>query len=253
MLTQIPPSKYTPLQFRGRPGQFEPVTLPETTAACTEGAVSSEERCDADPMVRVGDPIGACGQGPEMLYRLVASSLGQEDSKTPQAIRSAAHETVTRFRIDDLEIDALVDTWLQRGVDTWGYDSRDAVCHWVADNIDSLQSFIPTGYPRQIQSNSWYGPLTASGLVVGVVAIVLVVVTASAIIYWRDEKAMVYAQLNFLYLIVSGFFLVTVGAVIYALEPTNTRCMAREWLVTLGYTLGIVPLLVKVSKVFLHS
>jgi len=200
-------------------------------------------------MLRVGNPIGACGQGPETLHKLVASSLGQEAADTLQAIRSAAHETLTRFRITDLEIDALVDTWLERGIDTWGYDSRDAVCHWVADNIEFLQSFVPNGYPRHIQTNYWYGPLTKSGLVVGCVAIVFVLMTASAIFYWRDEKAMIYAQLNFIYLIVSGFFLVSVGAVIYALEPTDSRCNAKEWLVTLGYTLGIVPLLVKVAAI----
>ena len=235
-------------KFRGRPGQFEPVTLPETTAACTEGAVSSDDRCDADPMVRVGDHVGACGQGPETLHKLIASSLGQVAASSPQPIRSAAHETITRFRINDLEIDALVDTWLQRGVDTWGYDSRDAVCHWVADNLESLRSYIPKGYPREIVSISWYGPLTVSGLAMGSVAIVLSTLTASAVFYWREEKAMVYAQLNFCYLIVIGFLLVSIGAVITALEPTSSSCAAKEWLITLGYTLGIVPLLVKVRR-----
>lgn len=112
--------------------------------------------------------------------------------------------------------------------------------------LTSLQSYIPTGYQQHVESTSWYGPLTVTGLSMGSVAIVVSIMTASAVFYWREEKALVYAQLNFCYLIVVGFLFVSIGAITTVLEPTDSSCIAKEWLITLGYTLGIVPLLVKV-------
>lgn len=66
----------------------------------------------------------------------------------------------------------------------------------------------------------------------------------------RKRRVFLYAQIEFLYLLLAGSACVAVGAILQGLEnPTNATCVAQIWLTSLGYTLELVPLLVKVAAI----
>jgi hypothetical protein len=58
---------------------------------------------------------------------------------------------------------------------------------------------------------------------------------------------MLFAQVYFVYLLLGGFLLVAMASVIYALEPSRSICIGREWLVTMGYSLELLPVIVKLA------
>lgn len=46
-----------------------------------------------------------------------------------------------------------------------------------------------------------------------------------------------------------GFGFVSIASILYTLEPTSTICVLRGWTVTLGYTMQLVPILLKVAAI----
>ena len=54
------------------------------------------------------------------------------------------------LKISDLEMDKILKRWITRGVDTYGYDTREAVCSWVVENIGDIMSIIPRTHPRRM-------------------------------------------------------------------------------------------------------
>jgi len=73
--------------------------------------------------------------------------------------------------------------------------------------------------------------------------------TGSVVVFYRKTKVFVYAQVTFVYIIMLGFSLVTVGGFLYALEPTDGTCVARCWLTSLGYSIVLSAVLVKMSAI----
>ena len=65
----------------------------------------------------------------------------------------------------------------------------------------------------------------------------------------RSEKVFVYAQPNFLFMLLFGLALVCIGAILFSTEPSIGSCIARPWVVILGSSLQIVPLIVKVAAI----
>ena len=55
-----------------------------------------------------------------------------------------------------------------------------------------------------------------------------------------------FSQWEFLILLLMGLLLVSEGSILLAIPPTNASCVAVQWLVGIGYTLELVPLIVKV-------
>jgi len=76
------------------------------------------------------------------------------------------------------------------------------------------------------------------------------ILTIGAVVYnYRRTKVFIYAQVTFVYIILLGFFLVAVGGFLYALEPTDGTCVARTWLISLGYSIVLSAILVKMSAI----
>lgn len=50
-------------------------------------------------------------------------------------------------------------------------------------------------------------------------------------------------------MILGGLFLVAVGAILNSLAPTKAICVCREWFVAVGYSLELIPLMVKVAAI----
>jgi len=66
--------------------------------------------------------------------------------------------------------------------------------------------------------------------------------------YW-EEKVIRSAQPMILYLFLMGLTFVSMGAVVYVTKPSKLSCVIRMWLLYLGYTLELVPLIVKVATI----
>ena len=47
-------------EFRGGPGEFQQVLLPEATDKCSDKRISSAARCSADVWERRGKELGSC-------------------------------------------------------------------------------------------------------------------------------------------------------------------------------------------------
>ena len=143
--------------------------------------------------------------------------------------------------------------WAGRGVDKWGYDPREAVCSWVGNNFYDglkLEKFLPLGYPRQVEDEAGYN----SGVLYFCVAFgaigAVVSVAVGGITYrFRDEKQIKFAQEMFLYLFSLGFFLICIGGLLYGLVPSAGTCAARWWFVVVGFTVALVPLLIKIAAI----
>jgi hypothetical protein len=143
-----------------------------------------------------------------------------------------------------------VGRWQSAGIDPTGYDARAAVCEWVVENVDLISVFIPPEFPRVLVSTSDYGAwymriAQVLASVVGALALVALILYVK----YRKTKAMVFAQPIFMELILVGFFMVCTGAVMYSLPPDEDTCTAANWLLTLGYTVELVPVLVKTAAI----
>ena len=270
--------------YRGTSSEFQEVQLPPPSPDCVANRVSVKERCSDDPLVRAGDPVGACGAEVQTLEKVVVQNLyhtiyksrtkdnsdqirgsGQQDTfgggrDEVEALRSPAYEAVKNFHISEFDIGKIFEDWRDRfrdrnltGYSTWsgnGADPRYAVCQWVAENAEHLQTFIPNTYPRMLQEDDPYDTLifklvmafavfvTSCIIVVGILTFVL-----------RDKPAFRTAQLPFLYMILFGLLTISIGAIFFSLEPRSGTCVARSWLITMGYTLELVPLIVKIGAI----
>lgn len=111
---------------------------------------------------------------------------------------------------------------------------------------------IPRSFPRVVQRSTdatVRNALFDASIVVSCTAIILVLVSM-ALTYWhRKKRCLVYAQTEFLAILLAGLFLVSTGALILAIPPTNGTCLVTIWLTNTGYTLELVPLVVKVAAI----
>ena len=140
---------------------------------------------------------------------------------------------------------------MERGNDKYGFDPRFATCQWMVENLDYLQTYIPRSYPRAlVQEDIYSQPLFYVAMFFGLFGVAAVVMTALFIYRRRDRQAVKYAQVEFLFLVLWGLFLVALAAIVMSFEPVNAvHCIIQEWMLFLGYTLALVPLIVKVAAI----
>ena len=163
-------------------------------------------------------------------------------------MRNPGYETITNIKISDLEMNKVLKRWIGRGIDTYGYDGREAVCSWVAENIDELFNDIPRTYPRIMDDS---GPnnivqVRVMQSIGGFAALAVLAVTSYTYKY-REARVFIYAQANFCFLILAGLFLSSIAAICYVVEPSRFSCTATQWLLVLGFTLELIPLLVSAN------
>ena len=157
---------------------------------------------------------------------------------------SPAHAALQSYKIKNIDLQQIY----QYRNDHPEQDRREAVCKWFADNIDTIKdTFIPRTYPRQRLNKVFYQPFVYAALVIASLSLLCVLLCAMGSKYYEKEKVMVYAQVDFLLIVLSGLFLVAAGSVLSSVKPSKAVCVARQWLVAVGYSLELIPLMVKVS------
>ena len=250
MLWWTPEALYQ--QYLGTEAEFQRINLPPPSQTCVEARVTASERCEAPTLEeRLGDADGSCDYSPVPLHRVVTNNL-YTMSYGPGVIageQSPAYDAIKAFTFTGLQIGEIFEKWIGRGEDKWNYDPREAVCTWAADNIELLQSMIPRTFPRTIETTDSKGPLFFVSISVAAMATSIVLFCIVGTYLNRKKKSLVFAQVEFLWILLTGLLMVTIGSIVLPLDPTDTSCVAWVWLVNLGYTLEIVPLIVKVAAI----
>jgi 7 transmembrane sweet-taste receptor of 3 GCPR len=237
-------------EFLGTDYEFVKVTLPAPTQSCVANKINPENRCVEDPALRLGVAEGVCDESPRPLYKLMLSQLQQmtQDDSIPEALRNPSPSILSQFSLTELQINELFKYWLQQPE-----EPREAVCQWVVDNLEELQQYIPRSYPRTLEHSASGGTssaLATFSAALGGLALLLVIITTIMVYEGRNRRVVRYAQIEFLYLLLLGSAMVSVGAILTGLEsPSNGSCVSQIWLIAFGYTLELVPLLVKVSAI----
>lgn len=238
--------------FFGTDYEFQLVLFPAPTTTCLNSIPSTDQKCSEDFADRVaGLEEAACGDDVYSVQRLIASSVQDQanDDMFNAVERSPAFEFLKDIQVSVMDIRFMVKAWKNSQYnDPDGMDLRYAVCDWVIENAERIREFVPPGHPRFIDSRSDYSTwylVIAQIFGAGVAAVSLVCFC----LCWnyRGTKTMVFAQPIFLQLILLGFCMISIGAVMYALEPNTPRCTAAAWLLSLGFTVELVPVLVKTS------
>ena len=241
--------------------ELQAVNLPPPTQACRQATIGLEDRCDPHNHTRrVGDPAGSCMEPPYSLQKVMATSLYRltQDVRyvTSPAQQSPAYPVIQAFSITSLQLGELFDLWLQRRSQaaggTAGFDLRLATCQWMVEHwTEVMEPFIPRHYPRvsKADDSQYQQPIYYLALALAVVAAVLVLVTALAVHARRHTRVVRFAQMEFLAFLLVGFLLVAVGAIVSIVPPTNGTCVVAVWLIHLGYTLELVPIIVKVAAI----
>jgi len=228
------------------------VTLPKATSECiAKRSMRKSERCTLTQEELNGESGSGCDGEGRLTDKFFAKSLKDEYYNKPKAARSPAYPFLDKFQISETAVDEILNDWKSGNFDN-GYNSRQAVCNWVVDNIDdlsNLRQYIPTGYPRNITEK--VKPAYQSIMVIALSACVTMIIFAMiyATYRYRRSQVILYAQPQFLYLFLVGYLGISLSAIFYGISPSNATCITREWLVLLGYTLGNVPLLVKTTAI----
>lgn len=229
---------------------LQPVFLPPPTEECEKNRVTNLERCSADPTDRIGTALGSCDFPAHSLQKVLTSTLAETSFAAAEATRSPAYDFIKRFRVSDLSLTIILRHWISMGSDTYGVDPRIAVCQWVYNNLEQLEEkTIPAGYPREISEN-FSTAMYITSLIFGSLALALTICAAIFTLKYRKNAVFRHAYVPFVLWLLGGIFLVCCASILYAPEPTNFLCIAQPIFATLGYTIEILPLIVKSSAVY---
>ena len=240
-------------EFAGTDSEFQLVLLPFPTQECIDARVVETERCSANITEQRGSPLGACDSNTHATQKGIIGNLhmtsGMGDSNL---LQSPAYEAIKAFKITDLQQTEILEFINgRRNRDRFGFDAREAVCQWAADNVDLLWRFVPRSYPRnvQVENDAYAQPLLKVAVGFGVVSAILVLLASGFVFFYREENVMMFAQVDFIQLLLGGLFFVSLGAILGAVEPQDGICVAVSWFVVMGYTLEMVTLIVKIYAI----
>ncbi|KAL7569548.1 hypothetical protein ACA910_013917 [Epithemia clementina (nom. ined.)] len=247
-------------RFVGTKAEFQLVTLPWPTQKCMEHRVSAAERCSSDPQVRMGDALGVCAEPTHNIRRALSTTVYplSKNPNTPEALWSPAHELLTDLALTDLQIGEIFDYWYNNNNNNaedeegqYGLDPREATCRWLVDHFDLVKSMIPKTFPRVVEENDsiYNDPLQRVAIAMSSISMVVTILTVLGTIKLRHKPAVRHAQVEFLFLLLVGLLLVSVDSILWAIRPTDVICVAAMWLMNVGYTLELVPLIVKVAAI----
>lgn len=244
MFWWTPDSLYA--KFSGTDAEMTKITLPVPTQKCIDNRVKPTERCSANQTVRVGKAVGACDDKAKPLEKLISGVL-YDLSYSPDidpAIRSPGYDVLRFFKLTELQLGEIFDNWRIMP------SPREAICEWIVNNMDYMNTFVTPSYPRTVETRkASKEALLYVSVIFGILAVIIVIVTLLGVYKSRKKPAIVYAQIEFLFLLLSGAFLISLGAIVQGFPPSDGSCVLATWLINLGYTLELIPLIVKVGAI----
>jgi hypothetical protein len=274
-------------KFVDTEAEFIRITMPPPSQLCADSRRPEKFQCSLNDTLRYGVKEGTCEESAKNLYKLIVGNLYDViyNDQIPEPIRSPAYDALRLFELSELQLGQIFDYLYKSssasyfGSENWSNISnsttmtnvrnitaRDAVCRWVIENLDTLQTFVPRTYPRMLHStssgstssdsessNNKVKPdkqvFSAISITLGCIATSLVLFMWYMVYKNRSLRAMRFAQIEFLYLLLGGLLLVGIGSILVGLHPSNATCITAMWFINFGYTLEFVPLIVKVAAV----
>jgi hypothetical protein len=230
--------------FLGTDAEFTKVTLPTPSLDCERARVTPEDRCSEDLDVRRGELLGSCDNKAHVTRKAIARSLMRTALAEGDEIESPGYMFIRHFNVEDFQVNAMLNEYITRG--GTGKAAREVVCEWVADHLDYLGSFVPEGHPRKLVLDEPIGASYIVAICLGGFAVIYVLLISFLMFQRRKEKVFVYAQIQFIYVVLFGLLLVALGAILHAVEPTQVNCTTQVWFVSMGYTCELIPLIIKV-------
>lgn len=229
-------------RFAGTDAEFQRVVLPPYTFECAQAFDDREDWNDScgNLTERVGYPEEACEWPTEPLRKMITGNLNDVLSRSPQATQNPAYDTLRLFQMSELQLGQLFD--LRESEET----PRDAACTWLANNFELVSGWIPPTFPRTTREDS-QSELAIAVLILGIASAVFVVFSTVMVYHKRTKASVRFAQLDFLYILLSGAFSVSFGSIMTSLPASSATCTAGIWFVHLGYTLELVPLIIKAA------
>ncbi|KAL3912006.1 MAG: hypothetical protein SGARI_001368 [Bacillariaceae sp.] len=161
-----------------------------------------DESCEANLTDRVGPPEASCANPSQSLSKLVTGKMYDflNNPDIPEAAISPAYEMMRRFQFTEQQLGQLFDLWSSEP------SPRDAVCQWAVDNLDYLLGMVPSSYPRAVEEEQ-HSAFGYAMIAFGTFATIVVLVTAMLVVKKKDKPSVKYAQLDFLYILLSGSIL----------------------------------------------
>jgi len=92
-------------------------------------------------------------------------------------------------------------------------------------------------------------PLNLAALALGALSLFLTIVATIMTYLYRHSFLIIYAQVEFLFILLFGLLLVSSGSLLLTTDPTDASCNVSNVFIVLGYTIQLVPLIVKVSAI----
>jgi len=231
--------------LRGSDAELIKVAFPTPTQKCLSMRHSLNDICAPDLATRVGDPIAVCDEAGTALVQTITTGLEEVTNLQDEAVRSPAYDVLKRFLITEYKLGEIFQLMKATNTTT----PRDATCQWAVENFDTfLLPLVPPSHPRTLQESSepvW----TWVGISLGLLTCGVVLLTAIRVYHLRNRQVVIYAQIDFLWILLVGGLMLATGAIVLALPPTDASCVASDWLVNTGYTLILVPLIIKVAAI----
>jgi 7 transmembrane sweet-taste receptor of 3 GCPR len=231
-------------RYLGTDAELQRVQLNAVTSDCMEGRWETANECSDDLQERLGSttPQGICEEPPRLLQKLMSGNLQALTQQYEPAIQSPAYDVLRRFQFTEHQLGEIFQFWQSSET------PRDAVCTWAADNIDFLKRFVPYSYPREAKEErqSTFGIVL---IALSALSTVLTLIFCWQIHSKRNLKSLQYAQLGFLWLLLAGALLVSIGSILNSVPATNGTCVATIWFINIGYSMELVPLIVKVAAI----
>ena len=251
MILGFDPGVFVP-RFRGTDVALARIGLTPATFQCQAHRTTARAHdCAANVTdeERVGSPLGSCDTFPQTILKLWGTGLEEISSGTPVQMASPAHAFIENWKLTNEYLDEIFDAWLSRGVDR-DFDPREAVCEWVAEHLDVIDSFLPPTFPRVVEEQGRDDqPAFTVATVLSVLTAVFIL-TLSIISYTkRKTKVMYYTQMEFVLVFLGGLFLVSIGTFVLSLPPTNETCTISIWFIEIGYAVHLLPVSYRIAKI----
>lgn len=234
--------------FRDSEFAFNRITLPPATVECRDIRVKGDDLCDEDIAIRRGPKEGSCGESAHVTKKVIASSLRDAISIEPEVSKSPAYEFLRNFNMDELALEEILRKYDREGATA--PIARELVCEWVSENLEYLRSFSPPTFPRAIVArDNTSDSIRRAATALGGIAAACVLILGFFVFKFRKVKVFIYAQVTFIFVVLLGLLVVSIGSILFVTEPNQPVCTSRFWLVSLGYTCVLIPLIIKVAAI----
>ncbi|XP_022091633.1 metabotropic glutamate receptor 5-like [Acanthaster planci] len=114
---------------------------------------------------------------------------------------------------------------------------------WPNANRSFCEDIIPT-------SLSFQDPIVISILVCSVMGLLLNILTAAGMVYYRDKLLIKAASRELSTIVLLGVVLAFLAVFLLLLEPNQWTCLASEAVISLSFTLTYAPTLLKVNRIY---